>query len=64
MDASIATKPTTQDAPAAKAGTRNVGRIEEIQGVVLDVVFPDKLPEINHAITIARPAAAAAEEAE
>jgi F-type H+-transporting ATPase subunit beta len=61
MDASIATKPTTQDAPAADAGTRNVGRIEEIQGVVLDVVFPDKLPEINHAITIARPAAAAAE---
>jgi F-type H+-transporting ATPase subunit beta len=57
MDASIATKPTTQDAPAAKTGTRNVGRIEEIQGVVLDVVFPDKLPEINHAITIARPAA-------
>ncbi len=57
MDASIATKPTTEEAPAAKTGTRNVGRIEEIQGVVLDVVFPDKLPEINHAITIARTAA-------
>jgi F-type H+/Na+-transporting ATPase subunit beta len=56
MDASIATKPTTEEAPAAKTGTRNIGRIEEIQGVVLDVVFPDKLPEINHAITIARPA--------
>ncbi len=55
MDASIATKPTTQEAPAKDAGVRNVGRIEEIQGVVLDVVFPDKLPEINHAITIARP---------
>ena len=31
----------------------NVGRIEEIQGVVIEAVFPDKLPEINHAITIA-----------
>jgi F-type H+-transporting ATPase subunit beta len=64
MDASIATEPTTEVSTAADAGARNVGRIEEIQGVVLDVVFPDKLPEINHAITIARPAAAAAEEAE
>ena len=33
----------------------NVGRIEEIQGVVIEAVFPDELPEINHAITIARP---------
>src|SRR6202171_465251 len=64
MDASIATKPTTEVSTDTQAGARNVGRIEEIQGVVLDVVFPDKLPEINHAITIARPAAAAAEEAE
>jgi F-type H+/Na+-transporting ATPase subunit beta len=41
----------------------NVGRIEEIQGVVIEAVFPEKLPEINHAITIARPTAAAEEEA-
>ena len=47
---------------SATTETRNVGRIEEIQGVVIEAVFPDKLPEINHAITIARPAAAAAEE--
>jgi F-type H+-transporting ATPase subunit beta len=40
----------------------NLGRIEEIQGVVIEAVFPEKLPEINHAITIARPAAAAEEE--
>ena len=33
---------------------RNVGRIEEIQGVVIEAVFPDKLPEINHAITVDR----------
>jgi F-type H+-transporting ATPase subunit beta len=38
-----------------------VGRIEAIQGVVIEAVFPDKLPQINHAITIKRPAAAAAE---
>ena len=32
-----------------------MGRIEEIQGVVIEAVFPDELPEINHAITIAKP---------
>ena len=35
-------------------GTRNVGRIEEIQGVVIEAVFPDELPEINNAIIIER----------
>ena len=30
---------------------------------MIEAVFPDRLPEINHAITIARPAAAAEEEA-
>jgi F-type H+-transporting ATPase subunit beta len=66
MDASIATSPTSgPGAPTESAGgKRNVGRIEEIQGVVIEAVFPDRLPEINHAITIARPAAAAEEEAE
>jgi F-type H+/Na+-transporting ATPase subunit beta len=34
---------------------KNVGRIEEIQGVVIEAVFPDKLPQINHAITVKRP---------
>src|SRR6476659_1215774 len=33
---------------------RNVGRIEEIQGVVIEAVFPEKLPEINSAIVIER----------
>jgi F-type H+-transporting ATPase subunit beta len=33
---------------------RNVGRIEEIQGVVIEAVFPDELPEINHALIINR----------
>src|ERR671922_1568178 len=35
-------------------GKRNVGRIEEIQGVVIEAVFPDELPEINHAIVVER----------
>src|ERR671934_571882 len=33
---------------------RNVGRIEEIQGVVIEAVFPDELPEINSALIIQR----------
>jgi F-type H+/Na+-transporting ATPase subunit beta len=32
----------------------NVGRIEEIQGVVIEAVFPDELPEINTALVIRR----------
>jgi F-type H+-transporting ATPase subunit beta len=32
----------------------NVGRVEEVQGVVIEAVFPDKLPEINFAIRIKR----------
>ena len=43
---------------------QNIGTIEEIQGVVIEAVFPDKLPEINHAITVKRPEAARAEEDE
>src|SRR5438067_186351 len=35
--------------------TENVGRVEEVQGVVIEAVFPDRLPEINHAIKIRRP---------
>ncbi len=63
--ASIATEPTPTARPRGGNGAkRNVGRIEEIQGVVIEAVFPDRLPEINHAITVARPAAAAAEEAQ
>src|SRR5579863_3617698 len=65
MEASIATEPTpTASGAGGKGAQRNVGRIDEIQGVVIEAVFPDRLPEINHAITVARPGAAAAEEAE
>src|SRR5207302_6599820 len=31
---------------------KNVGRIEEIQGVVIEAVFPDELPEIYNALEI------------
>jgi F-type H+-transporting ATPase subunit beta len=57
MDASTATEPTTSATRSADGGAseRNVGRIEEIQGVVIEAVFPDRLPEIYHAITVARP---------
>ncbi|MDP9386316.1 MAG: F0F1 ATP synthase subunit beta [Actinomycetota bacterium] len=44
-------------APEEQQGTerkRNVGRIEEIQGVVIEAVFPDELPEINYALVIER----------
>jgi F-type H+-transporting ATPase subunit beta len=56
----------TTESTAGAAGTekRNTGRIEEIQGVVIEAVFPDKLPQINHAITIKRPEAAKAEDEE
>src|SRR4051812_29075943 len=47
-------KATIERPPGAEGGTRNVGRIEEIQGVVIEAVFPDELPEINHAIIVER----------
>src|SRR5580658_5691458 len=53
------TEETTQP---AQSGHQNVGRIESIQGVVIDAVFTDKLPEINHAIKVRRPDSARAEE--
>ncbi|MCW3029696.1 MAG: synthase subunit beta [Solirubrobacterales bacterium] len=64
MDASTATEPTTSAPRSAngEAPQRNVGRIEEIQGVVIEAVFPDRLPEIYHAITVERPEASLEEE--
>ena len=45
------------------AKTDHIGRIEEIQGVVVEVVFPDEnLPEIYHALAVKRPAIAREEE--
>jgi F-type H+-transporting ATPase subunit beta len=45
----------TQEAERATTdGERNVGRIVEIQGVVVEVVFSEKLPEIYSALEIHR----------
>ena len=44
----------TQDTQTNGDGKVNVGRIEEIQGVVIEAVFPDELPEIYSAITVTR----------
>src|SRR5919106_1375211 len=51
MEAS--TEPQAAEA-AAREAERNVGRIEEIQGVVIEAVFPEELPEINSALLIER----------
>ena len=48
-----ALKPKTEN----ERETQNVGRIEEIQGVVIEAVFPDELPEIYSAILVKREAA-------
>src|SRR4051794_5151687 len=45
---------TETDTKATGDGEPNVGRIEEIQGVVIEAVFPDRLPEINSAIIVTR----------
>jgi F-type H+/Na+-transporting ATPase subunit beta len=49
----------TEETPATSGEggdeKKNVGRIEEIQGVVIEAVFSEKLPEINHAVLISRP---------
>ena len=39
---------------SATTEKRNVGRIEAIKGVVIEAVFPDDLPEINHALVVHR----------
>src|SRR3954451_20273819 len=58
MEASTTERPQG----ATTDGQKNVGRIEEIQGVVIEAVFPDELPEIYSAIRVKLPDAAKAEE--
>src|SRR5256714_2084565 len=45
---------TEEKSEQQESDGRNVGRIEEITGVVIEAVFPDELPEINSALTIQR----------
>ncbi len=59
---SITEQPEAKASGTGPGKDRNIGRIEEIQGVVIEVVFPDKLPEINHAILVPRPQVAREEE--
>jgi F-type H+-transporting ATPase subunit beta len=64
MEASTSPKPSRSAARKPRGDAEpapNVGYIEEIQGVVIEAVFHDRLPEINHAITV--PRASGAEEA-
>src|SRR3954468_8427759 len=42
----------TEEQSTRSESGRNTGRIEEIQGVVIEAVFPDELPEIYSAITV------------
>jgi F-type H+-transporting ATPase subunit beta len=46
----------------AGGGKQNTGRIEEIQGVVIEAVFPEQLPEIYNAILVKRPDVVRSEE--
>src|SRR5947207_14498333 len=41
--------------PAQKTDTRNVGKLIEVKGVVIDAVFPEQLPEIYSALQISVP---------
>jgi F-type H+/Na+-transporting ATPase subunit beta len=59
---SITEEPRAKTTGDGRAETQNIGRIEEIQGVVIEAVFPDKLPEIYHAIKVRRPDIARKEE--
>jgi F-type H+-transporting ATPase subunit beta len=58
MEASTTAAPEGQQTDTKK----NVGRIEEIQGVVIEAVFPDELPHIYNAIRVKLTPEAKAEE--
>ena len=60
---SVAEEQQRSEAGGEQPGKQNTGRIKEVQGVVLEAVFPDRLPEIYHAIKVRRPEAAKEEEA-
>src|SRR5579859_1336830 len=58
-------KTSEEDRSGSQDGSeqkRNVGRIEEIQGVVIEAVFSERLPEIYHALLVKRPEIAREEE--
>jgi F-type H+-transporting ATPase subunit beta len=53
--ASPAERPRTNRSENGKRNGNNVGRVEQVTGVVLDVVFPDEIPEIFTALKIEVP---------
>src|SRR5271166_582552 len=63
MQAGSATKTADKRSANGETPAQNLGHIEEIRGVVIDAVFHDRLPEINHAIVIRRSAQNEEEEA-
>jgi F-type H+-transporting ATPase subunit beta len=54
VEASTGTTETqeTRAAGPSNGGRQNVGRVEEVAGVVIEAVFPDQLPEIYNALEI------------
>src|SRR5436305_676975 len=59
---SVTEEPRAKTSGDGREEQENVGRIEEIQGVVIEAVFPERLPEIYHAIRVRRPDIAREEE--
>ena len=61
MEASTEERQREGDAPQGEQNgdgrQRNVGRVEEITGVVIEAVFPEQLPEIYAALEIEMQAA-------
>ena len=51
---SVTEEPRAKTSGDGREEQENVGRIEEIQGVVIEAVFPERLPEIYHAIRVRR----------
>ncbi|HEX8647534.1 MAG TPA: F0F1 ATP synthase subunit beta [Thermoleophilaceae bacterium] len=43
---------TSTEQQSSGSNGQNIGRVEEIQGVVIEVAFPDELPEIYNALEI------------
>jgi len=59
---SVTEETRTESGGDGREEQENTGRIEEIQGVVIEAVFPERLPEIYHAIKVRRPEIARSEE--
>ncbi|SEH10314.1 F-type H+-transporting ATPase subunit beta [Thermoleophilum album] len=52
MEAGIEKTVTARQTDQPRAGGENVGRVEEVRGVVIEAVFPERLPEIYNALEL------------